>query len=71
MIKENIRIHEILPEEADAVVNTCQPLGLFYVKLAGIYLGIDNSRGDALTESFSCLNQCKHWLRNHNIQKGG
>lgn len=70
MIKENIRIYEILPEEADTIVNTCRPFGLFYVKLAGIYLGIDNSRGDALTEAFSCRNQCKHWLRNHSIQKG-
>ena len=70
MMKQKSRIREIRPEQADAIIDTRQPLGLFYVRLANIYLGIDNSRGDAWTEAFSLLSQCKYWLCNSNHHKG-
>lgn len=64
------RIQEIQPEQADIIMETRQPLGLFYVRLASVYLGIDNSHGDAWTEAFSRLSQCKRWLRDPNICEG-
>ena len=70
MMKRKVRIREICPEQAEAVIDTRQPLGLFYVRLASVYLGIDNPRGDAWTEAFSHLNQCKRWLSDPNIHKG-
>lgn len=70
MMKQESRIRQIRPEQADAIIDTRQPLGLFYVRLANIYLGIDNSHGYAWTEAFSLLSQCKRWLCNPNIHKG-
>lgn len=60
-------ITEIRQEQADAIIDTRDPLGLFYLNSGGHYIGIDNSTGDAWTEEFSSLRQCKNWLRNPTI----
>jgi hypothetical protein len=70
VIKQKTSIQKVRPEQADAIIDTRRPLGLFYVPLASIYLGIDNSHGDAWTEAFSRLSQCKRWLSNPNIHIG-
>ncbi len=70
MMKHKTSIRRIDPEQADAIIDTRRPLGLFYVRLASIYLGIDNSHGDAWTEAFSRLGQCRNWLNNPNLHIG-
>ena len=50
--------------QAEAVIETRRPTGLFYVHEDGVYVGIDNSTGHAWVEEFSSLRECKEWLRN-------
>lgn len=57
-------IQKINPFQARVMIDTRRPLGLFYVRQDGIYIGIDNSTGHAWTEEFASLYQCKEWLRN-------
>lgn len=40
-----------------------KPLGLFYLKENGMYVGIDNSAGDAWVEDFYTKEGCEYWLR--------
>lgn len=60
-------IKEITAEQASKIICTRQPLGLFYLLDNGIYVGIDNSTGDAWTEEFFNLRQCKEWLLNPSL----
>jgi hypothetical protein len=62
------RIKKITTEQAASVIETREPLGLFYVLENGIYIGIDNSSGDAWTEEFSGLRKCRRWLRDPRIE---
>lgn len=57
-------IKKINPFLAEIVIKTRQPLGLFYVRQNGTYIGIDNSAGHTWVEEFSDLSSCKQWLRN-------
>ena len=57
-------IRKITPEQADSIIETRKPLGLFYVLEAKVYVGIDNSNGQAWTEDFPNLQKCKRWLSN-------
>ena len=57
-------IKKISPFLAEVVIKTRQPLGLFYVRQEGTYIGIDNSAGHAWVEEFADLYSCKQWLRN-------
>ena len=43
-------IKKLKPIHAMAVIETRRPLGLFYVRENGVYVGIDNSTGHALAE---------------------
>lgn len=49
--------------EAVAIIETREPRGLFYTKDGGLYIGIDNVTGDAWTEEFESVRECKRWLR--------
>lgn len=60
-------IEKITTEQADAMIDTRKPLGLFYVLKDGVYIGIDNSHGHAWTEEFLNLCQCKRWLNNPDV----
>ena len=62
------KIKKISYERAEGIIDTRKPLGLFYTLLAGIYVGIDNSTGEAWTESFPDLRKCKQWLSNRDIE---
>lgn len=63
----NIQIQKVTPEEADSIIETRQPFGLFYCiddgpDIPRRYVGIDNLYGDAWTEDFGSLSACKRWL---------
>jgi hypothetical protein len=58
----------ITPEQAEIIIKTRQPLGLFFLNdKTGdgrkVYVGIDNSTGDAWTEEFGSKTACVRWLR--------
>jgi hypothetical protein len=59
-------IQKVSPEEAEKIIETRQPLGKFYCidkpAFNGIYIGIDNEDGEAWTEEFRTLDECKRWL---------
>lgn len=63
---KKIKIKNITKEEASKIIETREPLGLFYLITvdAGktIFVGIDNSTGDAWTEDFKSFTKCKKWL---------
>ena len=59
-------IKKITSERAGRIINKRYPLGLFYVLDGGVYVGIDNTTGDAWTEEFPNLRICKRWLSNPN-----
>jgi hypothetical protein len=61
-------IKKITAEQALSVIETREPLGLFYVLENGTYTGIDNSSGNAWTEEFKGLRQCRRWLSDPNIE---
>jgi hypothetical protein len=60
-------IKKITPSEADCIIYSRRPFGLFYLIYNGIYVGIDNSTGHAWVEEFINLRQCKKWLLNPSI----
>jgi len=49
-------------ETAHRIIETYHPRGLFYLKENGIYVGIDNSTGNAWCEEFSSRRKCLKWL---------
>ena len=60
-------IKKITASEADCIIYSRQPFGLFYLLHDGIYVGIDNSNGHAWVEEFPNLRQCKRWLLNPSV----
>ena len=50
-------------EEALKIVRTRKPIGLFYTKENGKYVGIDNEGGEAWTNGFDSLDVCVRWLK--------
>lgn len=57
-------VKEISPAEADSIIDTRQPIGLFYYSLNGLYTAIDNSSGMAWVEDgFRTLCFCIAWLQ--------
>lgn len=64
----NSEIKKITPAEASAIIETRQPLGIFYCiekdsACGRHYVGIDNRDGSAWTEDFKSLSACKRWLK--------
>lgn len=66
-MKHNSAIKEIESSYATIIIDTRQPLGLFHLMGNGVYIGIDNSTGDAWTEEFFNLRQCRKWLQNPSL----
>ena len=58
-------IEIITAEMAKEIIDKREPVGLFfrYDKKSGKYIGIDNKNGEAWTEEFDSLKNCKKWLR--------
>ena len=61
--RRNVLIQKIDPEHASEIIDNCKPVGRFFVKYTDCYVGIDNSTGEAWTESFDHLDRCIAWLR--------
>lgn len=55
-------LKKITASEADCIIYSRRPFGLFYLLHKGTYVGIDNLNGHAWTEEISSLYQCKKWL---------
>lgn len=53
----------ITQEEAKEIIDTRQPIGLFYEIDGDWYVGIDNSTGDAWVEEFKTKEECFAWLK--------
>jgi len=64
-------IKKIKPCQAEALIKVRRPIGLFYARQDGIYIGIDNSTGHAWVEELKNLHQCKEWLRSPYMQANG
>ena len=64
-------IVKVKPNILPIIMFSRQPLGLFYTLENGIYIGLDNCCGDAWSEEFSSLRQCKRWLLNAELTVGG
>jgi hypothetical protein len=62
---------KVAPGMLRQVIDTRQPLGLFYALEGGGYTGVDNHDGNAWTEAFPNLRRCKRWLLNQHITAGG
>ncbi len=62
-------IKEMTSEEINALLlsgggyGSYSPIGRFYHKDGDIYVGVDNSTGDAWTEDFTTLEDCLAWLQ--------
>ena len=56
-------INLITKEEASLIIETRQPIGLFYEVDGDLYIGIDNSTGDAWVEEFKTKEECLAWLK--------
>lgn len=57
-----IEIKNIDQEQAASIIEKRIPLGLFCCLENSVYVGIDNSSGDAWTEKFSTEQDCLDWL---------
>ena len=53
---------EISREDADGIIESRHPYGLFFLKEGDVYVGIDNSDGNAWTEDFPVKRKCLEWL---------
>ena len=61
-------IRRVTSQQADEIIETLKPLGLFYVcKDDGTYTAIDNSCRHAWTEDFENINDCIDYLLGENI----
>ena len=59
---DDMEIKRISQAKADEIISTLEPLGLFYCIRGGRYIGLDNRTGQAFTEDFPTLDECKEWL---------
>lgn len=57
-----VTIQEVTPQTAREIIDTREPLGLFYCCENGAWIGIDNSLGDAWTAKFKTKEECIEWL---------
>lgn len=57
-----MEIRMITKAEADDIIATREPRGLFYLDTGKSFIGIDNSTGYAWTEEFDTLPKCRAWL---------
>ena len=56
------KVLKVSREDAEHIIRYRKPLGLFYRESNGMFIGIDNSTGDAWTEDFDRLEDCIRWL---------
>jgi hypothetical protein len=56
------KVLKVSMEDAEHIIRYREPIGLFYRESNGMFIGIDNSTGDAWTEDFDRLEDCIRWL---------
>lgn len=58
-------IRQITQEEAFKIIETREPIGIFYEvdRDGDVFVGIDNSTGEAWVEEFETKEECLDWLR--------
>ena len=61
-----MEIRMITKAEADDIIATREPRGLFYLDAGKSFVGIDNSTGHAWTEEFGTKAECLEWLKGEN-----
>ena len=61
---------EISRKQAEEVIETRTPCGLFFV-VEEVVTGIDNRTGDAWTEDFATKRECLKWLKNRDEGERG
>lgn len=59
---------EITSEESAEIIVNREPRGLFYLQDGDIFVGIDNTTGEAWTEDFTSLDKCLAWLKGGEIK---
>jgi hypothetical protein len=57
----------VTPEAAQNIVMKRTPTGKFYTVEGGLYVGIDNSHGEAWTEDFNNFRICVRWLADEEL----
>ncbi len=57
------KIIEITKEEANKIIETKEPLGLFWFIYGDTFIAIDNSRGEAFVEEFDDKEEGLQWLK--------
>lgn len=62
-----MKAQRITKEEADTIIETREPRGVFYLESETgdgrkVIVGIDNRTGDAWTEDFNSKMACFRWL---------
>ena len=62
-IVENDDIRKVSAEYADRIVTEREPRGLFWYFDGNVYVGIDNTDGEAYCEEFSSKEDCFEWLK--------
>lgn len=62
-----MEIKKVTREEVSNIINTREPTGLFHIKENGVYVGIDNTTGDAWMEEFYTEEECIAWLRQERL----
>ena len=53
--------------EAEQIIETSKPLGLFWIKEGEWYTAIDNNTGDAWTECFKTKEECFKYLDGNDL----
>lgn len=67
MIRNEKIIQEITIDKALKIIDTREPLGLFWVVDGGKYVAIDNSNLEVWTEEFTDKKQCMDYLLGYDI----
>lgn len=57
---------EVSVDKLKEIIETRQPLGMFYAVDTGLYTAVDNRTGDAWTEDFITKERCLAWLLQDN-----
>ena len=57
-------INKISNKSMLSIIELRIPIGKFYTKDGEIFVGCDNSSGDAFVEDFKTAKLCKNWLNN-------
>lgn len=57
-----MKYEQITNKEADKIIENRLPLGKFWLIENDKFTAIDNSTGDAWTESFDTISQCESYL---------